>query len=280
LLGSFAAKMIGHKCVVNAISGLGYSFVEGRNGLTQRVIRYMTSIALKSKYFHFILQNHDDVKLITQLRLVPSTNIVLIKGSGVDLKVYSYTKLPQTDKMQFLFPARMLYDKGLDEFIEAANVLKPKITDKAEFVLAGDCDLENLTSIKQDELKKKIDNDYLKWIGHQINMIPIYQQSSVVVLPSYREGLPKSLIEACAIGRPIITTDVPGCRECVIDGYNGRLIEVKNVEALVSAILEFVENKHPMEQYSQNSRLIAEKEFSIENVINKTIEVYNKYIEH
>ena len=276
LLGSLAAKIVGYKNVVNAISGLGYNFIEGRNGLPQRIIRLMIPIAFKSKTFHFILQNHDDIDLITNMKLVPSKNIVLIKGSGVDLKEYSYSKLPQTGKLQFLFPARMLFDKGLSEFIEAANKVKPKIADKAEFILAGDCDLENLAAIKPDELQEKVDNDYIKWIGYQKNMLPVYKQSSVVVLPSYREGLPKSLIEACAIGRPIITTDVPGCRECVVDGYNGRLIEAKNARDLASAILEFVDNKHLLEYYSQNSRLIAEKDFSIEDVITKTITVYNR----
>ncbi|MCL2413897.1 MAG: glycosyltransferase family 4 protein [Bacteroidales bacterium] len=274
LLGSLVAKMLGHKNVVNAISGLGYNFTGDRNGLTQQIMRRMIPIAFKSKTFRFILQNPEDVDFISKMKLVPKENIILIKGSGVNLSKYSYTKLPQTDKMQFLFPARMLYDKGLGELIDAANILKSKIEDKAEFILAGDCDLENLATIQPYELQKKIDSDYIKWIGFQKDMISVYQQSSVVVLPSYREGLPKSLIEACAIGRPIITTDVPGCRECVIDGYNGRLVEAKNVEALASAILEFVENKNLMEMYSQNSRLLAEKEFSIENVVNKTIEIY------
>jgi len=277
LLGSLAAKMAKQKNVINAISGLGYNFTKNRRGLVQRVTRFLISVAFKSKTFYFILQNHDDVDLIDKLKLVPSANIILIKGSGVNLNEYTYTELPQTDKMHFLFPARMLYDKGLNEFIEAANILKSKVADKANFILAGDCDLENLSAIKPDELQKKVDSTYLKWIGFQKNMISVYQQSTVVVLPSYREGLPKSLIEACAIGRPIITTDVPGCRECVIDGYNGRLVEAKNANALASAILEFVENKHPMEQFSQNSRLLAEKEFSIESVIHKTVEIYHKF---
>ena len=277
LLGSLAAKMCRHKNVVNAISGLGYNFIEDRGGLVQRVTRYMISVAFKSKTFWFILQNQDDVDLISKMQLIPLGNIVLIKGSGVDLNEYSYTELPQTAKLQFLFPARMLFDKGLSEFIEAANILKSKIADKAEFVLAGDCDLENLAAIKPAELQKKVDSDYIKWIGFQKDMIPVYKQSSVVVLPSYREGLPKSLIEACAIGRPIITANVPGCRECVVDGYNGRLVEVKNAEALASAILEFIDDKDLLEFYSRNSRRIAEKEFSIENVIDKTLEIYNSF---
>ena len=278
LLGSLAAKILGHKNVVNAISGLGYNFIEDRNGLAQRIIRYLIPVAFKSKTFHFILQNPDDVELITKMKLVPTKNIVLIKGSGVDLDEYSYTQLPKSDKMQFLFPARMLYDKGLNEFIDAAYQLKSKIAGKVEFVLAGNCDLENMTAINPDELRAKIDNDYIKWIGFQNNMIPVYQQSSVVVLPSYREGLPKTLIEACAIGRPIITTNVPGCRECVIDGYNGCLVEAKNIESLASAILEFANHRDRLELYSHNSRRIAEKEFSIEKVINKTMKVYNEIL--
>ena len=276
LLGSLAAKSVNHKNVVNAISGLGYNFIDDRKGLTQRVIQHLIPIAFKSKTFYFILQNHDDVDLISKMKLVPSENIVLIKGSGVDLNEYTYTMLPKTNRLQFLFPARMLYDKGLSELLEAANILRSEIAHKAEFILAGDCDPENLAAITPDDLQKKVDGDYIKWIGFQKDMLPIYKNSTIVVLPSYREGLPKSLIEACAVGRPIITTDVPGCRECVIDGYNGRLVKVKCVNALAFAILEFVEGKLPMEQYSLNSRCLAEKEFSIENVVNKTMEVYEK----
>lgn len=274
LLGSLAAKSLSIRSVVNAISGFGYAFTDGRTGLLQRAIKLEMDFAFKSKNFHFILQNPFDMEQLRSLKYVPDGNIHLIKGSGVDLKQYSYTELPNNEKIEILFPARILGDKGVIEIIEAMKLLRPRLEKKAKLVLAGDCTATNPTKIPEDELKTMLIDGYIEWIGYQSNMVPVYQHADIVALPSYREGLPKSLIEACAIGRPIITTNVPGCRECVTDGYNGIMVEAKTVEPLANAILTLVENPDLRQKYGKNSRELAEKEFSIENVVDRHLKIY------
>jgi glycosyltransferase involved in cell wall biosynthesis len=278
LLGSIAAKISGNLKVVNAISGLGYNFTDGRNGPLQKFIRFMMRKSFKSDRFYFILQNPDDIEMMESQKLVPENHYRLIKGSGVDLKEFPYTQPVIKDKIQILFPARILYDKGVIELIEAAKSLEKDWKGKAIFILAGDCDENNKAVVSEEELEKHLIPDYIEWIGFRKDMILQYQQSDIVVLPSYREGLPKSLIEACAIGRPIITTDVPGCRECVVDGYNGRMVPVKTVAPLANAIEELCESKSLRNKMGSNSRVLAEQEFSIEIVIEKTFEIYDEII--
>ena len=276
LLGSIAAKLTGNNQIVNAISGLGYNFTNGRQGVVQWVVKAMIRRAFTSKHFRFILQNPDDLEMLASLDLVPRDHLYLIKGSGVDLTQFKYTISQQSDKVRFLFPARILADKGVMELIEAALMLKEKYSDCAEFILAGDCDQHNLAAISEADLKRAIDDTFVQWVGFQKNIKLKYEESSVVVLPSYREGLPKSLIEACAIGRAIITTNVPGCRECVEPGYNGLLVGAKEVAELASACEYFILHREKIEEYGRNSRLKAEKEFGIEHVVEKTLLIYNK----
>jgi len=278
LLGSIAAKILGYTNVINAISGLGYNFTDGRNGPLQKFIWFMMKKSFRSDNFYFILQNPDDISMMKGLKLVPENHYKLIRGSGVDLKEFPFTPIEEKAKLRILFPARILYDKGVMELIEAAYQLEKKWNGKVVFILAGDCDVNNKAVFREEELKKHLIPGYLEWIGFRKDMISQYQQSDMVVLPSYREGLPKSLIEACAIGRPIITTDVPGCRECVVDRYNGRIVPVKKVEPLAIAIEELCENKSMREQMGKNSRELAVQKFSIESVIEKTFGIYEEIL--
>ena len=280
LLGSSSAKLAGNKHVVNAISGLGYNFTDGRNGILQRIIKYFIRLAFKSRDFSFILQNPDDVEMIQGLKLVPASHVFLIKGSGVDLNEYFFSEALNAYPLKVLFPARILHDKGVMEFINAAKILEKDFYGRVKFILAGDCDKENLAVLGEEELRKYLIPDYLEWIGYQKNMLSVYQNSDVIVLPSYREGLPKALIEACAIGRPIVTTDVPGCRECVKHGYNGYLVSVKTVNELADSIKELLLDADKRSEYGRNSRLIAEEEFSIERVIELTFRIYHEYINY
>lgn len=278
ILGSLAAKVVGAKNIINAISGLGYNFTQDRNGILQRFLKFLIKIAFKSKSFYFILQNPDDVLMIKSLKLVSDDKIILIKGSGVDLNKFSFQNVRLNEKVRFLFPARILQDKGVIEYIKAAERVKNSLLDKAEFILAGDCDKNNLAVISEEKLLSIIDNNYIKWIGHQSNMFSIFKDSDIVVLPSYREGLPKALIEAAAVGRPIITTDVPGCKECVIDGYNGFIVPAKNIEKLADSFLKLYNNYELRLQFGTNSRKLAEKDFSLSMVIDKTMNVYNSIL--
>lgn len=275
LLGSIAAKLSGKYNVVNAISGLGYNFTEGRNGIVQQIVRFLVKTSFKSKYFRFILQNNDDVSYVKSFKLVPDNNVFLIKGSGVNLNEYAYSDVIQKDKLIVLFPARILLDKGVIEFINSAKGIKSKYSDKVRFVLAGDCDKDNPTVLPEDKLKHYLIDGYIDWIGFQKKMYPIYRESDIVVLPSYREGLPKSLIDACAVGRPIITTDVPGCKECVVDGYNGFLVPQKDSNAISSCLVKLLEDKELRLKFGVNSRKLAEKEFSIVDVVKKTFNIYD-----
>lgn len=279
LLGSFAAKLAGCHNVVNAISGLGYNFTNERNGILQKTIKLFIHIAFKSKHFSFILQNPDDVNKIKSFNLVPASHIFLIKGSGVDLNKYFYSEAPNKIPLKVLFPARILLDKGVMEFISAARSLQNVFFGKVKFILAGGCDTKNLAALEEDKLKSFLITDYIEWIGYQKEMLPIYKNSDIVVLPSYREGLPKSLIEACAIGRPIVTTDVPGCRECVKTGYNGFLVPAKDGISLSNAIETLIIDDEKRKEFGINSRLLAEEIFSIDKVIKDTFEIYNSLCE-
>jgi len=275
LLGCIAAKLAGCRRVVNAISGFGYNFTAGRDGIKQKTVRNVMKLAFQSKHFHFIFQNPDDVRQFSGFQFVPEKNIHLIKGSGVDLNQFTYEKEIPKEKVRFILPARMLLDKGIVEFINAAKSIKEQVVCKAEFILAGDCDPINLAGISEDELKAMIDPPYIQWIGFQKEMFHIYKESDVVVLPSYREGLPKSLIEACAAGRPVITTDTQGCRECVVNGYNGYLVPVKNTQKLAQYMELLTNDKEKREQMGKNGRLLAEQEFSIDKVIESHLSIYN-----
>lgn len=276
LLGSLAAKASKNKHVVNAISGFGYSFTGSNAKFVRTIILHLIKIAFKSNTFTFILQNPDDFNYIKSLRIVPENNVFLIKGSGINLETYGYSLPLEKDHLAILFPARILIDKGVLEFLEAAKTLKKHhLKKRIKFILAGDCDQDNPSVLKEEILKQYLESGYIDWIGFQDNMYDVYKNADIVVLPSYREGLPKSLIEACAVGRPIITTDVPGCRECVIDGYNGFLIPVKNSNAIATKLFILIDNESLRLQMGKCGREFAEREFSIENVVNKHFEIYN-----
>lgn len=275
LLGCLAAKSLGIKAVVNAISGFGYAFTDGRGGLLQKAIRTEMDWAFKSKWFRFILQNPDDYELINSLHYVHESHLHLIKGSGVDLNRFAYSQASGQQPLKLLFPARILGDKGVHELVAAMNLLRDEWKGKIKLILAGDCNSTNPTTVKEDELKSVLEDGYIEWIGYKSDMAPVYTDSDIVVLPSYREGLPKSLIEACAIGRPIITTDVPGCRECVVEGYNGTMVPAKTVEPLAEAIKQFALDAEMRLRYGKNGREMAEKNFSIEYVVEEHLKIYN-----
>lgn len=275
LWGSIAAKMVGNTHIVNALSGLGSVFIG--QGLVNKIMGRLAKIAFKNDYAAFIFQNPDDINWFKGLGYASEDRIYLIKGSGIDLNAYAYRETQPKDKLQVLFPARMLRDKGLVELIDAFGLLKDKYEGKIELVLAGSCGDANRTAVSEEELKSMLVEGYITWIGNQKDMYPVYVDSDIVVLPSYREGLPKSLIEACAVGRPIVTTDVPGCRECVDDGVNGYLVPLKSVKELANAIEKLVKSTNKRVKFGLASRTKAEEEFSIENVISKHFDIYNRF---
>jgi glycosyltransferase involved in cell wall biosynthesis len=199
----------------------------------------------------------------------------LIKGVGVNLSEMNYCPPKSKSKLEVIFLGRLLKDKGLLEFISAANQLKPKYQNQVVFRVYGGLDLENRMAISESELKLHLDSDCIVWEGFTQNVHLAYSEADIVVFPSYREGLPKSLIEAMAIGRPIITTDVPGCRECVVDEYNGFLVPLKEVDPIVIAIEKLINNEQLRVNMGENARKFCETHFNVNEVIQAHKTIYN-----
>jgi len=243
IYGSLAAREAGIRNVVNAISGLGYNFTADRKGIKQIAINMLLKRSFRNDWLQFIFQNPDDVNLFKQAGLVKNANqIHIIKGSGVDLSAFPYSAESLGGMLRVLLPARMLYDKGVVEFVSAAKSLKSKYNGRVCFDLAGDIDIHNPAAITEVELNAFLDSPYINWIGFKKEIAQVLSDHHIVVLPSYREGLPKSLIEACAIGRPVITTNAPGCKECVIENYNGFLVPVKDHLLLAQNIAKLIDD--------------------------------------
>lgn len=275
--GSYAAKLLNIP-VLNAVSGMGYVFTSHKGRILPFIVKNFIKLGWKPGKTHVIFQNPDDRKQVEDLGLLDGIDTTLIKGSGVDLEEFAFKPIPESQPWRIVLPARLLFDKGIREFKLASEILKKKWAGKVIFQLAGDVDFGNRTSITEEELKTWEDSNYFEWIGFQKNMIQLLGDSYLVVLPSYREGLPKSLIEANAIGRPIVTTDTVGCRECVQSGENGYLAKLQNADDLASKIDTILSNKELALGMSKKARIFAEQNFSITNVVDKHIALYNQLL--
>lgn len=275
--GSYAAKLLKIP-VLNAVSGMGYVFTSHKGRILPFIVKNFIKLGWKPGKTHVIFQNPDDRDQVKKLGLLNGISTTLIKGSGVDLNEYAYKDMPLQSPWRIILPARLLFDKGIKEFKEASKRLKEKWQGKVVFQLAGDVDFGNRTSITQEELETWNDKGYFEWIGFQKNMVELLGEAYLVVLPSYREGLPKSLIEANAVGRPIVTTDTVGCRECVDSGENGYLARLQDADDLASKIDAILSNKELALIMSKKARIFAEKNFSITDVVNKHIELYNQLL--
>lgn len=280
IYGSIAAKLAKSRNVINAISGLGYVFSGEKGGLLRKVLLRMMNFAFRSTQVHFIFQNPDDYTLFEKNGYASNQNSIIIKGSGIDLDEFIYNKPPLNNKLVIVLVARMLMDKGIREFKEASNFLFPKYEDRIKWLLVGPIDKENPTGLEQTEIQEMIIPHYFEWLGYQEDVRKVYIGSDIVTLPSYREGLPKSLIEACAVGRPIVTTNAPGCKECVDEGVNGFLVPVGDSYQLTQKIKLLIDDEDLRKEFGKNSRIKAEEEFSIDNVVNQTLNLYTKVIQN
>ncbi len=264
---------------VNSISGLGFNFTEDKKGFSTRLMILLMRLGFKNKKLICIFQNYDDRKVIENRSILKNSDkIVMIKGAGVDLKKFYFSKPTIKDKISIILPARLLWDKGVNEFHDASLILREKYRDKIEFKLIGMADIDNNAGVGEDEVQEWIEKGYFSRINYQIDMVPIYAESDIVVLPSYREGMPKTLLEACSIGRPIVTTNAIGCRECVDEGVNGFKVPVKSAVDLANAIEKLIINEPLRVKMGIASRLKAEREFDEKNVILKHLEIYKSLL--
>lgn len=279
LYGSLAARLSGVPYVVNALAGMGYVFTSGQ--LMARLLRPAIGrafrVLLNSKRSCLILQNKDDRDVFIRKRFINGDRIRLIRGSGVDTAVFPPIPEPAGIPIVIL-ASRMLRDKGIIEFVEAARQLKARGVD-ARFVLVGDTDLHNPTAIQKEQLTAWQEEGVVEWWGRCDDMPMVLAQAHIVCLPSYREGLPKVLLEAASCGRPIVTTDTNGCREIVRNGENGLLVPVRSTVELANAIQSLIENKELRQKMGIRGREIVVSEFAIEKVVAETLAVYRDLLE-
>lgn len=254
------------------ITGLGYAFqnveTQSKRSIFQKLVHglYHQALLRSNKAF---FQNPDDLKLFQDLKLLNAeTPTVVVNGSGVNITDFNVLPLPVTAdqkiKISFLLIARLLVDKGVREYVEAAKIIKHKYP-HVEFNLVGWID-ENPAAITQQELDEWIAKKTINYWGKLSDVRPAIAESSVYVLPSYREGTPRTVLEAMAMGRAIITTDAPGCRETVADGDNGFLVEVKSVESLVKAMEKLILQPELIAKMGSRSREIALHKYDVYQV--------------
>lgn len=278
LWGTLAAKFSRVHGVVNAISGLGGFFAEDNKGLLARVMPMVLRFSHNRNNLLCIFQNNEDKDLYVRNGIIKPEQARYIKGSGVDLKEYCYTPEPKAGKIRVILTARMIVEKGVFILIEAAENLRSKYDGKVEFLLVGGLD-DHPGAITEEQLDTLCDGSYIQWLGYRTDVKELLQSSHIVAFPSYyMEGLPKSLIEADAIGRPVITCNSVGCKEAVIDGYNGYLIPTKNVDALAEKLEILLLDTELRQEMGRNSREYAEENFSIDTVIEKHLNIYNELI--
>lgn len=276
--GSLAAKLAGVSASISAVAGMGYVFTSNniRARLLRPLVRLLMRIALNGQRSRLILQNRDDVELFRTVGWVDQSRIRLIPGSGVDSSRFTVGRNRTEDKpLRVLLASRLLWDKGLAEYIAAARALKAE-NRAISFLLAGNPDPGNPASIPDSAIEGWVNEGLIEWLGHIDDMPALLSSVDVVVLPSYREGLPKTLIEAAACGLPIITTDVPGCREVVTNEVDGLLVPVRDAIALKNAIARLHDDSEFSEKLGLAAREKALTQFDERIVIKQTLTVYEE----
>jgi glycosyltransferase involved in cell wall biosynthesis len=224
-----------------------------------------------------IVQNPDDRDVLISQGIVKSEKVHLIRGAGVDVEQFAPRAFPDGAPLVVL-PARLLWEKGVGEFVSAATILRNKGY-RARFALVGEPDADNPRAIPVSQLEMWQKEGLVEWWGRRTDMPDVYAQSSVVCLPtSYGEGIPKSLLEAAACGRPIVTTDAPGCREVVRHGENGYLVPLRDAEAVAKAIGELLRNPGLRVKMGEKGRELAVREFSVQQVVNQTLALYDEVL--
>lgn len=279
LLGGLVARWLRVPALVSAVSGLGYVFMA--NGLWAQVRRSLVgrvyAWALGHRNQVVIFQNPDDRDILMEATGLPLVKVAMIHGSGVDLEQYAMSPLPDGAPV-VLFPARLLADKGVFEFVAAARLLKAKGV-MARFALAGLMDVANPTSVTQTQLDEWSAEGVVENWGYCLDMPRIIASASMVVLPSYREGLPKTLIEAAACARVVVTTDVPGCRDAIDPDVTGVLVPVRNAEMLADAIKDLITDPSRCQTMGNAGRALAERAFDVRQVVAEHLRIYQELIE-
>ena len=273
------ARLARVPAVVSAISGLGTVFTSDgqRAGMMRRAVQAMYRLALGHPNQAVILQNSDDQVALIRSGGLRDDKAVMIRGSGVDLAEMPCRKEAPGAPI-VAFAARLLKQKGVEEFVAAARLLRERGV-SARFWLIGDPDPGNPYSISAEQVEAWASEGVVEVLGHRSDVPDLYAQAHVVTLPSYYgEGLPKTLIEAAACGRPIVTTDHPGCRDAIVDGETGVLVPVRDAQALADALQALLEDPERRQAMGRAGRALAEREFAIEKVVDAHLEIYRRLL--
>ncbi len=276
IYGTRAALKAGVPAVVNAVPGMGFVFTRRGNlaAIRRAFVNQLYRSALRHPNMRVIFQNSEDMQGFLAHGIAERERAVLIRGSGVDLSLFP-PQDPPAGPMRFLLVARMLTHKGVREYVNAARIVKSEYPDW-EFQLVGDVDPGNPTSLPTEALLRWQDEGVVTWLGYRSDIPELMRQAHIVCLPSYREGLPKSLLEASAAGRPMITTDVPGCREVVRADMNGLLVPARDPIALAGAMRKLGQAPELQARMGRAARERAEALYSIEDVVRHTFLVYEQ----
>lgn len=276
IFGTLAAKFAKVPRVIGMLEGLGYAFTEQPEGLGKKakliksiqIFLYKITLPQLDK---MIFLNPDDPKYLLESHNIKVKQVHILGGIGLDLEEYSHQPIESIDlPINFLFIGRMLKEKGIHDFVAAAKIVK-KIYPNVQFTVLGAIDSSNPGALQQSELDRLVSLNIINYPGEVDNVQKWIAGSHVFVLPSYREGVPRSTQEAMAIGRAVITTDVPGCRETVVDGVNGFLVEKWNPQALAEKMIYFIEHPEQIKKMGYESYKIAQDKFDADKVNKRLI---------
>ena len=292
IYGTIAARLARIPIIINTVPGLGYIFIGKEK--RRKILRFFVSLLYKiaGKFCAFMFfQNEDDKKIFINHKFVSEEKTSIVPGSGVDTQYYSQDKInekiiDQTKKdikykqnqIIILMASRVLYDKGIAEFVECSERIK-RIKPNVRFLLAGPLDHGNPAHIPSEVIKKWQKENKIEYLGRRSDMRELIGLSDIVVFPSYREGKPKFLLEAASMGKPIITTDVPGCRDVVENEKNGILVPIKDIESLFNAVIKLINNPELRRKMGEKSRKKAKKEFDEKILIEQTLKAYKQLIQ-
>lgn len=278
IYGGIAAQMCGIREVYPLIAGVGSIFYgdNTRKKLLRGIMIAEYRMGLKNSKKIFF-QNLDDLSVFTSYKILPKEKAVMLNGSGVNIDKLLPAPLPE--KPSFLCISRLIRDKGVGEYLDAAREIHRRHPE-IRCVLVGPYDT-NPSAIRPEELQPYLDDGSVEYVGKQEDVQPFIHNCTAFVLPSYHEGIPKTVLEAMACGRPVITTDAPGCRETVTDGLNGFLVPVRNVDAIVEAMEMILANPEIANKMAVESRRIAEERYAVHKVnatIRRTMEIEEKVL--
>ena len=277
LYAGLSAKFLKIKLLIISISGQGFIHTSSKKlGFMRKVLSFLTQglfkVVFDNKNKKIIVQNEEDKEIIQNNYQVNEDEIYLIKGSGVDINQYQGIDI-SNKKNQILFPARVLFDKGAIEFFKAAEILKDEFPNW-NFIVAGASDYASPSSVPREIIEKYTDSEIIQYTGHIDAMEELYKSSKIVCLPSYREGFPKAIMEASAAKCAVITSNVAGCRDAIINNVTGELVEPKNTDQLIKLIRKFILDENKIKTYGHNGHLHAKENFCQKKIVSNILNLY------